>query len=321
MFFSKALNLLLSPVFRSKTVFDFYVKDSVIVFCYHDVTDQPARFSKEYNLNIRPDIFEQQIAEIKRLFHVIKPSDLLDGKWDRPAALITFDDGLLGYFDNAVPILHKYRCPSLMFLNMGPIVQNDIFWSGLVTYLCAENSEFQAFLEKKGIVWDARIYLRVKPAEVEEFLRDHNREAIYAEAREFYGPFAKIEQLQKAANDPYVYFGNHLFNHYNSLTLSPDELKESFLKNEFELKKFKNYVPFFSYPYGQPKICFSHETTQLIHNLGAKKIFSSYPLKNSSSSNVLMHRMALDESASRLSPLRQVVTGLGMKASIRQALH
>ena len=93
------------------------LKNSVVIFLYHDVSNKPSPFSKKYNvLNISPDIFYSQVKAINNLFNIISPTDLIDGDFKRPAALFTFDDGYRNYIDNALPILDQYSFKSIVFL-------------------------------------------------------------------------------------------------------------------------------------------------------------------------------------------------------------
>ena len=114
---------------------DIVLKKTLTIFVYHDISDDPSEFSCTFNLNVYPKVFDYQISFIKDNFNIISPDDLLKGKIPSKAALVTFDDGFRSYFRNAVPILEKYKVPSIIFLNMEP-VKGSVFWSGLITYLC-----------------------------------------------------------------------------------------------------------------------------------------------------------------------------------------
>lgn len=43
--------------------------------------------------------------------------------------------------------------------------------------------------------------------------------------------------------------------------------------NNNKLKKYKNYIKYFSYPYGQQKLNYSNETDKIILSRGFQKIF------------------------------------------------
>ena len=89
------------------------LKNAVVIFVYHDVSNNPSPFSKKYNLNIPPDVFYSQVRAINNIFNIISPSDLINSNFERPAALFTFDDGFKSYFNNALPILEEFNSPSM----------------------------------------------------------------------------------------------------------------------------------------------------------------------------------------------------------------
>ncbi|MBT4512420.1 MAG: polysaccharide deacetylase family protein [Chloroflexi bacterium] len=274
-------------------VFNQACKNSVVILLYHDVSEHPGEFSRIYNLNVPPNVFDQQIKILSKLFNVITPQQLIAGEYETPAALITFDDGMVGYFENAVPIMKLYQCPSTVFLNMGP-VNGDIFWAGLVTYLCEYDQRFlEALIDYyKGAVPKPH-HLYCARQMVEEYLAENDQNSIYQAARNFYGGFATRQHLDSVDNDELVYFGNHLYNHYNATMLFDNELKESYLKNRDELLQFNNSVELFSYPFGQPGSCYNQNTDSLISDCGSQKLFTAKPAVNSDMTRNIMHRIPL----------------------------
>src|SRR3990172_11431103 len=127
------------------------LKRTLSVFVYHDVSNHPSEFSRLYNLNVFPTIFDFQIKFIKNKFTIISPDDLLSSPIPPKAALITFDDGFRSYFKNAIPILESHEVPSINFLNM-ELFHGAVFWSGLITYLCEKRQDFRHYL--KGLLSD-----------------------------------------------------------------------------------------------------------------------------------------------------------------------
>lgn len=279
--------------FASDIVFRTKCHDALVAFLYHDVAEHPSEFSRINNLNVSPAVFEKQIGAITRLFNVITPLQLLTGRYDTPAALVTFDDGMSSYFDNALPIMRRYACPSIVFLNMGP-VDGEPFWAGLVAYLLRYEAEFVRELTIRSDCSEAGPNILTSPPQlVDEFVGRNDRERIIKAASQFYGGFATRSQLSMVADDPVVYFGNHLYNHYNSVTLTEDELRAAYCRNDAELAGFPNYVEFFSYPFGQRGSCFDSRTNSLLLGLGAKRLFSSTPAVNKDRESKLIHRIPL----------------------------
>lgn len=281
----------------SNIFFNRLYKNAVCVFLYHEVSDNPSEFHKLYNLSITPAEFETQIKHMHNLFNVISPMQLISGDYQTPAALITFDDGTAGCFENAIPVLERNQCPSVIFMNMGP-VKGEIFWSALVTYLCRYSESFKEELINyyHGSV-PSPIFLFCPRDLVEGFVERLGYAKIYPAVRTFYGRFASREHLDKVANSKYVYLGNHLYNHYNATMFTDSELRSMYLQNQAELEKYPNNVKFFSYPFGQPISCYNAHTNDLIFGLGAHIIFSASPMLNLEKKSKLMHRVALDRNA------------------------
>jgi len=258
-----------------KTFSNVSLKNVLVVFLYHDVTDSPSEFSQAFNLNVRPDVFERQVKFIKKNFNIISPDDLLNGNIPSRAALISFDDGFRSYFQRAIPILKKYDVPSIIFLNMEP-VKGGIFWSGFITYICRKNESFKEYLKKmvpKGTNKNLLPFFCSR-----EIINKYNKNLIvsYSEkVARFTGAFATEEDLNKVSLNQNVFFGNHLFNHENPMSMSDEELLMSFRINQEELQKYPNYLNFFSFPFGQPGIFFSKHHIKLLSHNGVKKLFSS----------------------------------------------
>lgn len=271
----------------------FYTKNKLTVFCYHDVSNNPSEFCREYDLTIPIDIFDYQISFINRNFNVISPDVLLIGEIPQYAALISFDDGFKSYFTNAVSILEKYNSPSIIFLNMGPI-KGEIFWSGLITYLCDKSSDFCHYVASstKCDLNEKPLYLYCSREIVNSYITTKG-ETFRKEVNEFVGDFLTQQDLESVSSNNLVFFGNHLYNHDVPLLLSDNELLESFRKNEVELKKYPNSISMFAFPFGQPGTCFSERQIELLIKNGAKKVFSAYPAVNPDNSAPYLHRIPL----------------------------
>ena len=67
------------------------VDDSVTVFVMHDITDEPARFTKESDIWLSKRLFKTQMEIVRENFNVISMPSLLKGDVPSRAALITFD--------------------------------------------------------------------------------------------------------------------------------------------------------------------------------------------------------------------------------------
>ena len=98
----------------------------ITVLTYHRVDHDPA----DYNA-ISPEIFDRQMACLKKHYRVIGVRELLEilrsGQNLERSVVITFDDGYRDNLTNAAPILRKHGLPACFFLSSGFIGTDRAF--------------------------------------------------------------------------------------------------------------------------------------------------------------------------------------------------
>lgn len=96
----------------------------VLTLLYHRVTDL------EYDKNllaVTPDNFFEQMVYLKNNFPIVR----YEQDWnqlDRDAVCITFDDGYMDNFTEAVPILRELDIPATVFVSTANINTDEEFW-------------------------------------------------------------------------------------------------------------------------------------------------------------------------------------------------
>ena len=174
------------------------------------------------------------------------------------------------------------------------VIKGELFWAGLITYLCKYDSQFIDFLldeiETKNFNFND-LFLNCNKSIVNKYL-DLNGNKFEQKIRMYVGDFININQLNEISNYTNIYFGNHLDNHYVAKNMSDDELLESYIKNKILLNSYKNHIDFFAFPYGQLNFSFTLSQVELISKAGAKKIFSTEMLLNNKN-NKFLHRIPL----------------------------
>ncbi len=185
--FNSSLNIFTHDLFFRKLI-----KNDCLILLYHDVSDNPSEFHEQNNLNVSVETFKNQLDFLQKYYNFISPLDLLTGNFTRPAAMITFDDGIKTNFEIAIKILVKKNISSLHFLNYSPIIGN-FFYSGLVSYLY-----------NKKILKDYN-FLTVPVKTVHKFLSDKK---LLEEVFKFHGPFANEDDLRNFENNDLVFYGN-----------------------------------------------------------------------------------------------------------------
>ena len=295
-------------------------KDTLSIFCYHEVSDNPSRFCGQYDLNVPPELFAKQLGLIAGHFNVISPDQLLEGHYETPAALITFDDGWPGYFREAVPMMTQKSIASVVFLNMAPI-GGEIFWSGLITYLTEYDAEFckllyRHFPHKKNVP----DFLFCNSKIVGDYITTIDFKPLEAKIRSFYGPFAVLKDMDSVRDNPLVFFGNHLYNHYNAVQLNDGELQQQYFLNDQKIMGYSNRRPLFSYPFGQPEICFTRRQTELLHSFGAKAVFSSSGRLNRRGGGWFFDRIGIDSSIETADDIFGLIQWMKIKTTMKGIL-
>jgi len=275
----------------SRHLFEVSCKSCLFIFNYHEISESPSRFARDCNLNVPPRLFRRQIKWIKKNFRIVSPDQLLYGQFDGPAAMITFDDGFASVFREGGPILKEEHLPAVCFMNMGPC-SGEVFWSGLVMYLNNYRKDFVKYIQRKYIRAASNFVLFCREEDLQTSVKLLGCPQIYDEARLYYGSFANQEDLDLSGSLG-LFLANHLYNHFNAVSIPPDVLKSEYLLNEKALLQYPNYLNFFSYPFGQAGSCYSRVTDNIILSLGASRIFTAVPLANRSPFGRRLHRLSM----------------------------
>ena len=256
----------------------------ITIFLYHDINNEPSKFCKDFNLNVSPHIFEKQIKFIQKKFNIISPDQLLNQKKlpDNPA-LITFDDGFAGAFKNGIQYLVEHKIPSIMFLNMGHIINKSPLVSSKALF-------YQNFCNELNLNKNQMLHLTLTPnnlLKIESKLSKNYDNEIFV----YQGKLADLNLVTKYAKSNYVYYGNHLFEHWNSNALNNNEFFNNLKKNEKTLKNLGNYSDYFAFPNGK----FINDHIKELKKIGMKKIFYSAGKINFNSNNFNLDRIALTD--------------------------
>jgi len=101
-----------------------FVDPPILVLAYHRV----ATLERDPQaLSVRPEHFRAQMRHLRERYMLLRFGD----PWpraERPAAIVTFDDG---YADNALaalPILEEERVPATFFVSVGAVESGREFW-------------------------------------------------------------------------------------------------------------------------------------------------------------------------------------------------
>lgn len=298
-----------------------FMTRGLTAFAFHDVTDAPSHFVRQYGLAVSKDTFYRQVSWIAKNYCVVHPQSLIDeAPLPRRAALITFDDGYAGAFENGLHVLQDMQMPSIIFLNMRAVIERTPIVSALACYLDQYVSEFSAFAAGVGLSRPFHLALNPKLIDLfEERFGPVDQEAVL----DYQGPFADLAMVEKWDDPQHVVYGNHLFEHWNASALTDREFEVQYRRNEMELSRLNNSVKLFAFTNGQPGSCYSTRDVHCASRLGATRVFSAVGGVNRDVTAFLLGRVSLeagDRSADDLW-FRIVRALLGERLHRKASLH
>ena len=99
-----------------------------LMLCYHRI----GTGGIPYYSHLPSGEFEKQMAYVRRYCRVISLDQLVSELEEpctlEPSVVVTFDDGYLGTYTEAFPILRKYRIPASVYLAAGCIESGEVGW-------------------------------------------------------------------------------------------------------------------------------------------------------------------------------------------------
>ena len=214
------------------------------VFVFHEVTATPSEFQRVSQGYVSPEVFRKQIDWIGERFDFVAPTALPRlggrGRLSPRAALITFDDAWAGVFRVALPMLGSLDIPALCFLNMATV--------GGTPDLSAVRRYERLHAPPAGSRLDRRLDASDADAVLQEISAVYDDDDDYAR---FQGPTATSDDLD-AIHTRWntVWFGSHLFHHWDIHRISRDLLARSERANAHALAPYGNSLPALSIPYG-----------------------------------------------------------------------
>ena len=236
------------------------------ILCYHRVG---AKGIPLYSA-LPPEVFAAQIRYLRTHYRILSLAELCDElvhpRSMDPGVAITFDDGYVGLFHCAWPVLREYRVPATVFLAVAAVETGSAPWYDRI---------FAALQVLPGPSLELRLGAPVQftlgaPAErlevAQEIVRrlrklsDEQRQdccghlerkaALPAEA--FSGCMLSWEQIRAMHRDG-IAFGSHSVSHRVMSRLQPAEVRQELLESRRIIEeRLQCSIDAFAFPFGQP---------------------------------------------------------------------
>ena len=248
-----------------------------------------------WDLAVRPDVFEAQLAWLKKNRKVLPLPELVqrwkEGRLEKHSVAISFDDGYLDNLTTALPLLERYEVPATFFLCTQPLASGEGYWWDVLQDLVLEGElpadfafewegrSFPASASKKDLShWRypqpppderSKLYLDLW----EELRRlDHATRCSLLQrwagaAGRPVRPIPVINQAQARAlaHHPLITIGAHTVTHCALQFADPEQQEEEMRGSKQELQAWTGQSPsLIANPYGS----YSPETFSIAKRLG-----------------------------------------------------
>lgn len=259
------------------------------VLLYHRVIEQAY---DPQQLCVSPDNFYEQLSQLKRKGNFLSMDEFcyimsVKKKFPRNSFVITFDDGYVDNYLNALPILETLGLQAVFYISTGNLDTNHLFWwdtLDLVYKNKTENDkELQVLAQERGFGGSEELYSyylqQCKTAELanrESMVKEFSGNTqIEAHEKNKYRCLSGKELQQLAASKSAV-IGAHTVNHL-SLAHQPGNIQHTEINDSVQelARRLGKPVEHFSFPYGE-KSHFNPTTISICRELNLKSAAANY---------------------------------------------
>jgi len=256
-----------------------------IILMYHSVAPAELAPYIEPPNRISPQMFERQMAYLRRHRNVVPLSQLLAtiAAGETPPArtvCLTFDDGYLDNLTVAAPILQRYELPATLYLATGYVTRSQAQWADELYCLVRQRTRDVLAIERLGLAVDwsvpgqaaaARRLLHARLLEANRAQRDE----LLDELRRQLQPAGTVPRLtlnwdecrEMARRYPLFDLGGHTRDHLDLRTHRGESALSEITGCMEDLRRELHIEPrSFSFPYGR----WCDETRGMVHDGGWK---------------------------------------------------
>jgi peptidoglycan/xylan/chitin deacetylase (PgdA/CDA1 family) len=243
-------------------------KAKYVVLGYHGVGAQ------EFPLYCRlpKRIFADQMRYIKRHYRVLSLRQMVE-ELQNPSAegqnmVVTFDDGYLGTYTDAFPVLKEYGIPATVYLTAGSIESGELAWydgiflrfqraTSEVTVTLDTEKAFRLtdFASRVDAATTVVLYLRTLPDEERQRWCESLEKAMPLRPADLRGSMMNWDQVREMRGKG-ISFGSHTMTHPVLSRLKPDALQREVAESKQLIEsRLDAVVEDFAFPFGKPRDC------------------------------------------------------------------
>lgn len=274
-----------------------YSKSKGVIFTLHRVLpDDPADFSPNAILQVKPEFLDFTIRRIRRLGIDIVDLDeairrIESTTPERKFAVFTFDDAYRDNLRYALPILRRNQCPFALYVPTALVDGvGEVWWQALEDIIAAQNAiavtyagetdylACETLAEKRETFDQLYIRLRAMPeADRVDLIRAIAAQYAFdleAHCRELIMDWAELKIF---ASEQLCTLGAHTVHHYELAKLAPTDARNEMEQSLRVMKAQFGKTPMhFSYPIGSSVACGPREFA-LARELGLRSGVTTRP--------------------------------------------
>ncbi len=283
-------------------VFRFFHRHSLTIVLYHGVAPEVENGIYNYRGKfIRPDVFERQVAYMKKHYTILPVDEALrrldDGTLPDYALAITFDDGYRNFYEHAYPVLKASHTPATMYLATDFVCRNVPLWVDRLEFVMGTGAG--SFTERTARDARTRDHLKsVSPDVREAALVALEKDAgtslsSFDGERAVYAPLTRAEIIELAENG--ITFGAHTKSHPILARQSSTQQRDEILGSKSDIESIGVPVSLvFAYPNGQSDD-WNSDTERILETSGFTHALTTHEGANTHHSHPYrIRRFALD---------------------------
>ena len=253
-------------------IYSRYSSESWRILTYHRVVEpESVPYLLQPGMYVTPDTFRVHMKQLEKGWNVVPLKQLVDqvekgANIPKRTVAVTFDDGWLDNYQQALPILKETGVAASIFIATGYIGTGELFWTDKIQIgtsqltRCSQlnqarssvleqlssspllSSAGQLLLDNTGISISDRIELAItKIKELQLADRVRFVEVIWRTAKEFVDirvprQFMNWDEV-RALSAAGIEVGSHTHKHFNSTLLSPEQFRDEIINSYAELRR------------------------------------------------------------------------------------
>ena len=243
-------------------------KPKYAVLCYHSV----GTYGLPLYCRLPRRVFAEQMRYIRRHYRVVSlrqlVEELTDPSAQRQSVVVTFDDGYMGTYTDAFPVLKEYGIPATVYLIAGSVESGELAWydriflrfqraMSEVTMTLDTQRKFQLtdFASRVDAAAAVVSYLRTLPDAERQRWCESMEKAMPLPAEEMRGSMMNWDQVREMRRAG-ISFGSHTMTHPVLSSLTPDGLRREVAESKWLIEsRLDAVVEDFAFPFGKPADC------------------------------------------------------------------